>query len=244
MDVVAFLVTELEAAMLVKPAFRPFDNPPMDAQTAAVGGPAACDDGLDAAFAEQLAVRVRVVSPVAKELIRPEAWPSGFAADGRHAVDHGNQLRQVMAVGRRDRVGQGNPPGGIHQQRVFRAVFPSVHGTRSRFFPRCAARTEVESTTARDQSILPAPWSLFSSTRCKRSHTPPFFQSRSRRQQLMPEPQPISCGRYSQGMPVLSTNRMPVSGKRWRSFRHVITSQSGGPATPWCFPGPWRGTGA
>ena len=30
----------------------------------------------------------------------------------------------------------------------------------------------------------------------------------------MPEPHPISAGRYSQGSPVLSTNRMPVSAAR------------------------------
>lgn len=58
MDVVSSLVAELEAAMLVKPAFRTFDNPPINAQTAAVAAPAACDNGLDAAFTEQLAVRV------------------------------------------------------------------------------------------------------------------------------------------------------------------------------------------
>jgi hypothetical protein len=41
------------------------------------------------------------------------------------------------------------------------------------------------------------------------------FSASSRRQQLMPEPQPISSGRYSQGMPVFSTNRMPLRACRW-----------------------------
>jgi len=39
-------------------------------------------------------------------------------------------------------------------------------------------------------------------------------QSRRRRQQVMPDPQPISCGRYSHGMPVLRTKRIPVSAAR------------------------------
>ncbi len=43
---------------------------------------------------------------------------------------------------------------------------------------------------------------------------PACCQSRSRRQQVMPLPQPISAGRYSHGSPVLSTNRMPVSAAR------------------------------
>ena len=43
-------------------------------------------------------------------------------------------------------------------------------------------------------------------------------ESRSRRQQVMPEPQPSSCGSISQGIPLRRTNRIPVrqarSGKR------------------------------
>src|SRR4051812_49882905 len=43
---------------------------------------------------------------------------------------------------------------------------------------------------------------------------PASCQSLSRRQQVMPEPQPISCGSISQGMPLFSTNRMPVRAAR------------------------------
>ena len=38
---------------------------------------------------------------------------------------------------------------------------------------------------------------------CRRSQTPASCQSRSRRQQVMPVPQPISWGSISQGMPTL-----------------------------------------
>jgi hypothetical protein len=44
--------------------------------------------------------------------------------------------------------------------------------------------------------------------------TPASFQSRSRRQQVMPLPQPISCGSISQGMPLLRTKSMPVRAAR------------------------------
>ena len=54
----------------------------------------------------------------------------------------------------------------------------------------------------------------------KRVQTPWTCQSRSRRQQVMPEPHPISWGNISQGMPDFSTKRMPVeqaqSGTRGR----------------------------
>jgi len=39
---------------------------------------------------------------------------------------------------------------------------------------------------------------------------PHSCQSRSRRQQVMPEPHPISCGSISQGIPLRRTNTMPV----------------------------------
>lgn len=66
----------------------------------------------------------------------------------------------------------------------------------------------------RDQSIAFAVRSLASKTSCKRCQTPASCQVRSRRQQLMPEPQPISLGSISQGMPDCNTNRMPVSTTR------------------------------
>jgi hypothetical protein len=47
-----------------------------------------------------------------------------------------------------------------------------------------------------------------------RCQTSALFQSRSRRQQVIPDPQPISRGRYSQGMPVFSTKMIPVSAAR------------------------------
>src|SRR3954453_20668965 len=43
---------------------------------------------------------------------------------------------------------------------------------------------------------------------------PASCQSLNRRQQVMPEPQPISWGSISQGMPLFSTNRMPVRAAR------------------------------
>ncbi|KGD11501.1 hypothetical protein DO70_2049 [Burkholderia pseudomallei] len=46
--------------------------------------------------------------------------------------------------------------------------------------------------------------------------TPACGQSRSLRQQLMPEPRPISCASLSQRMPDCRTNRMPL-GTAWSS---------------------------
>jgi hypothetical protein len=75
---------------------------------------------------------------------------------------------------------------------------------------------EVESITARDHSILLAAWSLFSSTSCRRFHTPRLFQSRRRRQQVMPLPQPISRGsrRWRRGR--------CRRGRPWGAMEYVV----------------------
>ena len=76
------------------------------------------------------------------------------------------------------------------------------------------AGTLDASTLARLQSILPAAPKRLSNSWWSRCQTPAFCQSRSRRQQVIPLPQPISWGRSSQGMPVFSTKRIPVSAAR------------------------------
>jgi len=47
-----------------------------------------------------------------------------------------------------------------------------------------------------------------------RSHTPARCQSRRRRQHVIPDPHPSSCGSICQGMPLRRTNRMPVRHAR------------------------------
>jgi hypothetical protein len=76
------------------------------------------------------------------------------------------------------------------------------------------AGTEALSTQARLQSIALARPRRSSRTRCSRCQMPAACQSRSRRQHVIPEPQPISCGSISQGMPLFRTNKMPVSAAR------------------------------
>jgi hypothetical protein len=80
----------------------------------------------------------------------------------------------------------------------------------ARLVPPKTARTAALSNTARLQSMPSAACRPSRQARWMHSQTPCSCQSRSRRQQVMPLPQFISLGRSSQGMPVFSTNRMPV----------------------------------
>jgi hypothetical protein len=72
------------------------------------------------------------------------------------------------------------------------------------------AATLAASTLTLDQSICPASANRSSRARRRSSQTPACCHSRSRLQQVMPAPQPISWGSISQGMPDSKTNKMPV----------------------------------
>src|SRR5215210_2460474 len=73
---------------------------------------------------------------------------------------------------------------------------------------------EAESKEALSQSIRSASPRRSKKTLCRRSHTPASCHSRKRRQQATPEPQPISWGSISHGMPLFKTKMMPASAER------------------------------
>src|SRR5215208_16566 len=73
---------------------------------------------------------------------------------------------------------------------------------------------EAESSEARSQSIWSASPRRSRRTRCSFSHTPASCHSFKRRQQVIPDPQPISFGSISQGIPLFSTKTMPVRAAR------------------------------
>jgi hypothetical protein len=92
-------------------------------------------------------------------------------------------------------------------------------GRRPPFLSPLAGTVEL-SMLARLQSIRSASPRRSRSTRCNSHQTPAACQSRRRRQHVIPLPHPISCGRYSHGMPVIKTKMIPVrharSGMRGR----------------------------
>jgi hypothetical protein len=67
----------------------------------------------------------------------------------------------------------------------------------------------------RVHSICRAACRRLSRVWCTRAHTPARCHVTRRRQQLTPEPHPISRGKDVQGIPVRNTNKIPVSACRW-----------------------------
>jgi hypothetical protein len=76
------------------------------------------------------------------------------------------------------------------------------------------AGTLAASTAARSQSMPSAAPSRSSMVWWMACHTPACCHSCSLRQQVMPQHPPTSCGKYSQGIPVWRTNRMPRNASR------------------------------
>jgi hypothetical protein len=211
-DIWSSFKTNPQTAELVKPTVRAFDNPSKHAQAAAVLGVAFGEHRSNATPPQPRAMGFGIVRPIALNTFGTPPLPTS-AANIRNRIHQRDQLRYVVSISSRQRRRQWDAVG-IGEHVMLRARFAAIRGIRASLRPPKTARTDVLSTTTRDQSICSASSSLWSNTQRMVSHTPASCQSRSRRQHVMPDPHPISLGKYSQGMPVLRTNNIPVSTER------------------------------
>ena len=207
------LVAHIEPAKSVQPGQRPLDDPPGATEPAAMWPIAAREHGRDAALAQLVAVPLGVVSAIA---LHDDGFPAGWTrstADRGHGVNEVEQLADVVAVGGGQPRDERNPLR-VGKKVMFRPGLAAIGRVRSSFFPPRSARSEALSTTARARSIRPRRRSSTSKTRCNRFQTPARCHRSNRRQQVVPEPQPISLGSMFHGNPLRSTNRIPVSTAR------------------------------
>jgi hypothetical protein len=206
-------VANREAAKPVQPRERALHDPAGAPEPAPVAAIPVGNQGGDAALSELVAVPLRIIAAVALHHVGSAARRAGAPADGRHRIDQVQQLRDVGPIGGGQRRDERNPVG-VGENMMLRAGLAAIGWVRSSFFPPRIARSEELSTIARARSSRPrwrnsasrVVWSCFQTpARCHRT---------SRRQQVTPEPQPISRGNIRQGMPLRSTKRIPVSTAR------------------------------
>jgi hypothetical protein len=133
--------------------------------------------------------------------------------EGRNGVDQREELGDVVSIRTRERDHQRDALR-FGEDMVLAARAGAIRRIGTRVGPPFTARMLELSTTARDQSISPAWWNSSSSARWIFFHAPAACQSRNRRQQVIPDPQPISLGRYSHGQPLISTKMIPVRAAR------------------------------
>ncbi len=213
MNVRAPLIPNLQTSKTSQPRQGSFDHPPMSPEPFARFDAPAGNPREDPALAQGLTQTREVVGFVGVQFSRPSTRMSDLSANGPDCIDGRGQQAHVMHICRRLDYRQRDALSIDHNM-ALRARFAAVHRVRPGVFAPPGAGTLAESSEARSQSIWPAALSRLSNSWCNRSQTPAFCQSRKRRQQVMPEPQPISWGSISQGMPLLSTNKMPVSAAR------------------------------
>src|SRR5581483_8501926 len=197
----------------MQPRDRALDDPPLRAESRAVLALGPGDLRLDAATAQLAAALAGVVGTVAVEAAWPAPRPAATSPHWRDRIDQREQLGDVVAVAAGEREGERRAAPASDQ--VMLGTAPgAVDRAGAGLFAPPNARTCELSIAARSQSIRSASLSFASSSSCSRCHTPACCHSRRRRQQVTPEPHPISCGRYSHGIPVRSTNKIPVNTLR------------------------------
>src|SRR5689334_17511728 len=199
------LEAHAQAPKLMQPCVGAFHYPTRSTQATAMFGTSAGDQRRDAPLQQCGPMRVRVVSTVGLQRFGPALRMAYLSGDRRNAVNQRQQLSHIVIVGAGQNDIQRNALR-VRDEMVLAARTTAIGWVRSSFFPAPTARIEELSTTAREKSKRSAPRNFASSTSCSRRHTPRRCQSLSRRQHVIPEPQPISFGSISQGIPDFKTN--------------------------------------
>lgn len=213
MDLRPALITDGQATETVKPGQRALDDPTMPTQPLAALDSSAGNPALDAAPPQILPTAGVVVPFIGVQLRRPLSGSPAPPADRGNRLDQRLEERAIVDVRRRE-LDRERDALAVDHKMALRARFAAIRRIRPGFAAPFFAGTLLVSSAARVQSILSASPSRWSSSWWSRSQTPACCQSRSRRQQVTPLPQPSSWGSNSQGMPLRSTKRMPVRAAR------------------------------
>jgi hypothetical protein len=177
-------------------------------------GSAMRNAGLNTFDPQQQTFHPRIVRLVCPQSSRNTPWTPTFAGHRRDGVYQCLQLLYITAVRRSD-AGRERYALASGDNVVFGTAFPAIGRVGTNLVPPKTARTELLSTMAFDKSSRSARRNSDNKHRWIFSQIPASCQSRSLRQQVIPDPQPISCGKSCQAIPVLRTNAMPVNASRF-----------------------------
>lgn len=159
-----------------------------------MGDAAAGDDGFHAQGPGQAPVLVVVVAAIPKHCVGASAGPTTLATNRWDGLEQGDEPGDVVAVAVGQSGGKRNA-GGVGDQVVLATVPAPVNRASPCFGAPFDARMGEPSTTAREKSRASAPRSLARRVSCSRGQAPASLHSARRRQQVMPDPKPSSCGR-------------------------------------------------
>ena len=213
MHIAPALIAHFQAPEAAQPGQRALDHPAIATQALARLDPLACDARCDAPAAARSPTIGIIVALIRMQLLRPPAGPSPSAPIGVMASRAVSSTWQSLTLAAETITASGKPP---RSTTIWRFVpdLPRSVGLGPLASPPPGAGMLAESSEARDQSSLPASPKRWSNVWCNRAQTLACCQSRSRRQHVMPLPQPSSWGSISQGIPLFKTNKMPVNAAR------------------------------
>ena len=233
MDIVTSLIANPQTPELMQPAYRSLNHPTKDPQTTAMCRVAAGDARNDSNGFQCFTMRIRIIGTVGKQLVKTITRVTHFTFDRGNIIDQFQQLGHVMLIRRRGVRDNGNP-FAVGQHMMFGARFSPVYRARAGLFAPPTARIVALSTAHRVKSISSAFRRQSKRVWWIAVQTPAFCQSCKRLQHVMPEPQPISWGNISQGIPEVKTKRMPVRHLRFSNgflpgflFRRFLTGMWG-----------------
>src|SRR5215211_1237683 len=215
-DVIAPLVAHRQPAVAIQPRQRALHHPPVSSELLAGVDPTAGDARGYAPLPERFSAAGEVVGLVGVQLRGTLARPAGVSArlaNRRNGVHRLLQHLGVVDVGGAEDYRERDAPS-VRNNMALRSRFSLIRRIRAGSLAPLFAGTLAESKEALSQSIRSASPKRSKSTRWSSSHTPASCQSRRRRQHVDPDPQPISFGSISQGMPLLRTKTMPVRAAR------------------------------
>ena len=213
MDICTAFIADPQPTKLSTPSVGPFYDPAVPTETILRLDPASGDARFDPSASAGAAAPGIVVSFVGVQLGRAAARPAARPGNRQHAIEQLLQDLRIVNVGSRQAHGQRNALS-IDEKMMLRARFALVRRVGTRRSAPFFAATVAESTAARLQSMSPPRPNSSRRTWCRRSQTPARCHSWSRRQQVIPLPHPISGGSISQGIPLRSTNKIPVNAAR------------------------------
>src|SRR5215217_3706968 len=213
MDVLTPLIANREPAVLRKPGQCPLYYPPVPPQLLAALYALSCYTVLYPAPSQGSLALLVIVGFVGVKLVGTLPWSATGTLDGFYSVDELFEDHRVVDVCRAEHHTERDAPS-VRNKVALRARFSFIRRILADLVAPLLAGMEAESKQARSHSIWSASPRRSKSTRCSRSQTPASCHSRKRRQHVTPEPQPISWGNISQGMPLFSTKMMPLRAAR------------------------------
>src|SRR5829696_800346 len=213
MNVVTPLIADREPAVLRKPGQCPLHYPPVPPQLLATLYALSCYTALYPAPSQGSLALLVVVGFVGVQLLGTLPRSATGTLDRFYSVDEFFENHRVVNVCSADHHAE-RDASSVRNKVALRARFSFIRRILAGLCAPLLVGMEAESKQARSHSIWSASPRRSKSIWCSRSQTPASCHSRNRRQHVTPEPQPISWGNISQGMPLFSTKMMPLRAAR------------------------------